>query len=96
MKIVTVNIPESYLDLIKKLVGENGLYPSRSELVRVAVHKFLIRQLKLAKNLLEKKAIKAELVDDNFVLIPFEKLNENNEKIQEFRKIRVLRKLDNS
>jgi len=55
LKVVTVNIPESFIDLIKKLVGRNGLYPSRSELVRVAVHNFLIKQLKIAKNLLEKR-----------------------------------------
>jgi len=37
MKIVTVNVPESYIDAINKLIGRDGLYPSRSELIRCAV-----------------------------------------------------------
>ncbi|MFX0029598.1 MAG: ribbon-helix-helix domain-containing protein, partial [Candidatus Hermodarchaeota archaeon] len=37
MKIVTVNIPETYLESIERLIGEDGLYPSRSELIRCAV-----------------------------------------------------------
>jgi Arc/MetJ-type ribon-helix-helix transcriptional regulator len=51
MKIVTVNVPQEYLHAIEKLTGENGLYPSRSELVRVAVRDFLIRELSLAKTM---------------------------------------------
>lgn len=50
MKIVTVNVPESYIDAIGKLIGENGLYPSRSELIRVAVREFLLKELRMAKN----------------------------------------------
>ena len=94
LKIVTVNIPESYLDLINKLIGEDGLYPSRSELVRAAVHEWLIKQLKITRNLLKKKVLNTELEDDNFVLIPFESKNENNEKVREVKRIRVLRKLN--
>lgn len=48
MKIITVNLPVSYLKMLDGLVGEQGLYPSRSELVRVAVRDFLIRELKTA------------------------------------------------
>lgn len=46
MRIITVNVPESYLKAIKQLVGNDGLYPSRSELIRVAVREFLISELK--------------------------------------------------
>lgn len=46
MKIVTVNVSEEMLDDINKLLGEDGLYPSRSELIRCAVHDFLVRELK--------------------------------------------------
>jgi Arc/MetJ-type ribon-helix-helix transcriptional regulator len=44
VKIITVNLPESTIELIKKLLDEYQLYPSRSELVRVAVREFLIRE----------------------------------------------------
>jgi len=45
-----VNVPESYLKAIKKLTGEGALYPSRSELVRMAVREFLIRELETAES----------------------------------------------
>ena len=50
MKIVTVNVPEPYINAIDKLTGNDGLYPSRSELIRVAVRDFIIKELKAAKN----------------------------------------------
>ena len=50
MRIITVNLPVSFLEAIEKLVGEHGLYPSRSELIRVAVRDFLIRELAAAKS----------------------------------------------
>jgi Arc/MetJ-type ribon-helix-helix transcriptional regulator len=49
MKIVTVNLREEMIDRIKVLTGTKGLYPSRSELLRVAVREFLIRQITAAK-----------------------------------------------
>ena len=43
MKIVTINIPDQYLDCLKVL--ENlGYYPSRSEAVREALRYFLNRE----------------------------------------------------
>lgn len=37
----TVNIPQTYLALIDKLCGENKPFPSRNDMVRVAVHEYL-------------------------------------------------------
>ena len=51
MKIITVNLPQTYLKVIDDLVGEKALYPSRSELVRVAVRDFLIKELKAAESM---------------------------------------------
>ena len=51
MRIITINVPESYLTAIKKLVGT--IYPSRSECIRVALREFLIRELEFAKKLPE-------------------------------------------
>lgn len=52
MKIITVNLPTSYLKAIDMLIGDKGLYPSRSELIRVAVREFLNAELESAKSVL--------------------------------------------
>ncbi len=95
MKIVTVNIPESYLDSIEKLVGEDGLYPSRSELIRVAVRGFLLRELKMANNLAKYKETEIEEFDDeNYVRVPVERLNEKDEPVREFKTYKIIKRLE--
>ncbi|MFX1379991.1 MAG: ribbon-helix-helix domain-containing protein [Promethearchaeota archaeon] len=95
MKIVTVNIPESYLDSIEKLVGESGLYPSRSELIRVAVRDFLLRELKMANNLAKYKEAELEEFDDeNYVRVPVERLNEKDEPVREFKTYKIIKRLE--
>ena len=95
IKIVTVNIPEEYIETIKRLVGEGGLYPSRSELIRCAVREFLIKELENAKEIIKYKEVKVEEFDDkNFVKVPVNKLNENNEPIQAFKTYKILRRLE--
>lgn len=97
MIIVTVNVPESYIIAIKKLVGNDGLYPSRSELVRVAVKDFLTKELNLAKSMEKWKintpeAPEIENFDDkNFVRIPVHSKDENDEPITEFKTYKILR-----
>lgn len=75
MKIVTVNVPESYIEAINKLIGEDGLFPSRSELIRVAVREFLLKELRMAKNMAKYNEPEFEEVfdDKNFVRVPIEK-----------------------
>jgi hypothetical protein len=51
MRIITVNLPEAYIKTLKKLVGNKAIYPSRSELIRVAVREFLIKELGTANDL---------------------------------------------
>lgn len=95
MKIVTVNIPESYLDSIEKLVGETGLYPSRSELIRVAVRDFLLRELKMANDLAKYKETEIEEFDEeNYVRVPIEKLNEKDEPVREFKTYKIIKRLE--
>ncbi|MFW9970353.1 MAG: ribbon-helix-helix domain-containing protein [Candidatus Odinarchaeota archaeon] len=95
MKIVTVNIPESYLDSIEKLVGEDGLYPSRSELIRVAVRDFLLKELKMADNLAKYKEMETEEFDDeNFVRVPIERLNDKDEPVREFKTYKIIKRLE--
>jgi len=71
MKIFTVNLPKTYLKAIELLVGNDGLYPSRSELVRVAVKDFLYKKIELIKRYEEEK--KKVKINPNFVKVPWEK-----------------------
>jgi Arc/MetJ-type ribon-helix-helix transcriptional regulator len=95
LKIVTVNIPESYLESIERLIGDNGLYPSRSELIRVAVREFLIKELRRANEMIKFKEIEVEKLDDkNFVRVPIEKMDENNEPVREFKTYKIVKRLE--
>ncbi len=97
MKIVTVNIPESFLGSIEKLVGEHGLYPSRSELIRVAVREFLIKELKMANNMVKYKETKVDNFDEeNYVRVPIERLNERDEPIRDFKTYKIVKRLEYS
>ncbi|MGQ4870575.1 MAG: ribbon-helix-helix domain-containing protein [Candidatus Thorarchaeota archaeon] len=44
MRLITVKMSELYVDGIDRLV-ELGLYPSRSEVIRVAIRDLLMREL---------------------------------------------------
>ena len=72
MKIVTVNVPEPYINAIDKLTGHDGLYPSRSELIRVAVRDFLLKELRMANNLTiyQKKSAEENFDHENYVRVP--------------------------
>jgi len=100
MKIITVNLPVQYLKMIEGLIGENGLYPSRSELIRVAVRDFLIRELESAERFtdmsdnpfIDKTVTKNEIKenDDIFVRIPTsDSKNINN---MEYKTYRIIKK----
>lgn len=96
MKIVTVNVPESYIEAIKKLVGENGLYPSRSELIRCAVRDFLLKELTLARSMSKRISSEPEhLIDDSkFVRIPIDSKDENDEPVRDFKTYKIVRRLE--
>ena len=44
MKLITVNLPEAYVNGIERLILEK-LYPNRSEAIRIAVRDLLKREL---------------------------------------------------
>lgn len=95
IKIVTVNIQERYLEPIKKLVGPNGLYPSRSELIRVAVREFLLKELVVADKMIKyKKEEIKEFDEKNYVRVPTETNDENGDPIREFKTYKIIRKLE--
>jgi len=95
MKIVTVNVPESYIGAINKLIGENGLYPSRSELIRCAVRDFLLKELKMANNMAKYNEPEIDNFDDeNFVRVPIESINEKSEPVREFKTYKIIKRLE--
>jgi antitoxin ParD1/3/4 len=53
MKLLTVHIPESYLETLDLLVSEN-IFPNRSEAIRIAIRD-LIRNEMLLKEEIEKR-----------------------------------------
>ena len=50
MKIITINLPEKYLSAIQTL-NDLGIYPSRSEAIRIALKDFLDDELKMYEDL---------------------------------------------
>jgi len=50
MKIITINLPEKYLQAIQ-ILNDMGLYPSRSEAIRTALNNFLNNELKMFNDL---------------------------------------------
>jgi Arc/MetJ-type ribon-helix-helix transcriptional regulator len=95
VKIVTVNVPEMYIDAIEKLVGVKGIYPSRSELIRCAVRDFLLKELKNANDLVKYNETEIEDFDnEKFVRVPMERMNENSEPVREFKTYKIVKKLE--
>ena len=52
MQIITINLPEKYLAAIQTL-NEYGIYPSRSEAIRIALKNFLNDELQMYEDLEE-------------------------------------------
>ena len=96
MKIVTVNVPESYIDAINKLIGENGLYPSRSELIRCAVRQFLIKELSAANKMAKIGDLSNldDFDDENFVRVPVDSLNEKKEPVLAYKTYKIVKSLN--
>lgn len=67
MKIITINLPEKYLQAIQ-ILNDMGVYPSRSEAIRIALHQFLTNELKMFK----------DLEDDSFKMLIRSKSNKNH------------------
>jgi len=50
VKIITINLPGKYLSAIQTL-NDMGIYPSRSEAIRIALRDFLAEELTMFNNL---------------------------------------------
>jgi len=51
LKIITINLPEKYLNAIQTLI-DLEIYPSRSEAIRIALGDFLESELSLREELI--------------------------------------------
>ena len=67
LKIITINLPEKYLQAIQ-ILNDMGAYPSRSEAIRIALHNFLSKELKMYN----------DLDDDSFKMLMRSKTNKKN------------------
>ncbi|MFX0073383.1 MAG: ribbon-helix-helix domain-containing protein [Candidatus Hermodarchaeota archaeon] len=67
MKIITINLPEKYLSAIQ-ILNDKGIYPSRSEAIRIALRDFLQDELKMYE----------DLEDENFELLMRSSTNKRN------------------
>lgn len=64
-KVITLNLPDKYCDALEVLVGQ-GVYPNRSEALRVALKKFLLKELELDKDFESfRKLVEGEELDEN-------------------------------
>ena len=64
MQIITINLPEKYLEAIQ-ILNDYKIYPSRSEAIRNALERFLTNELKMDK----------ELDEDNFKMLTKGRIN---------------------
>ena len=94
MKIVTINVPESYIEAMEKLTDENGLYPSRSELIRCAVRDFLIKELKRIKKMNKYREPEGFDDDEDYVRVPVERSSKQEKPTREFKTYKIVKKLE--
>ncbi|MHA1733227.1 MAG: CopG family ribbon-helix-helix protein [Promethearchaeota archaeon] len=60
MKIITINLPNAYVEALEKLTAELGIYPSRSEAIREALRLFVEKELDIAESIEKLNAIKVK------------------------------------
>ena len=87
-KVYSVNLPQEVIKAIEKLVGEDSIYASRSELIREAVRGFLNREINKLEN--TNKTEKLKIIEPpnyitGFGLVKKVKVNPNSiQTIQSF------------
>lgn len=90
MKVLTVNIPEKWLETMDALIGSEGAYPSRSEIFRAAIREFLLEELK-PKKIVDETAPPTPLPDvllinnESFVNVP---LVEGGKEYKQYKIVR--------
>ena len=97
MKIVTVNIPLKDIFRIEELVreGNNALYPSRSEFVRIAVKEQIKKKIEELELKYKRKRIGSitEINSTKTIKIPVDQLDKK-EPIRDFKTYKIIKKLE--
>ncbi|NHJ13634.1 MAG: ribbon-helix-helix protein, CopG family [Candidatus Thorarchaeota archaeon] len=62
MKVVTICLPESYVDGLDELIGQSR-YPNRSEVIRIAIRDLLVDELWGGKRQVKSMPLVAQLED---------------------------------
>lgn len=102
MKVISINLPCLYIDTIEKINNINGLFPSRSEFIRVAVHdaieKYLIFKNDIENLYFDKKYNNNNKNNDKIIEANEDEINDEYVKIQispdEYKKYKIIRKLE--
>jgi Arc/MetJ-type ribon-helix-helix transcriptional regulator len=68
MVILTINIPRKVREMLDTLVvGEDALYPSRSEIIRVALHDFLQEEFAYRDRLAQPVEVESPPMNPNLI-----------------------------
>jgi Arc/MetJ-type ribon-helix-helix transcriptional regulator len=99
MKIITVNLPSSYIEDMEPLTGNESLYPSRSELIRVAVRDFLLKNIRMAENKKQELEMrkKPQIIiskneDFEMVSIPVQLTSEISSAASQYKSYKIIKK----
>ncbi|GAB4322234.1 MAG: hypothetical protein Kow0069_26850 [Promethearchaeota archaeon] len=60
MKIITINLPDTYVEALEKLTADLGVFTSRSEAIREALLEFVDEELGHAKEIERLNALKVQ------------------------------------
>lgn len=92
LKVVTVNVTEESLEEINKMINNDKIYASRSELIRVAVRDWLKKKLNFAIDELKYASYQKKLLDpEKFVQVPHDNIDAFGQVIKEFKTYNRLR-----
>lgn len=83
MKIITINVPDEYIYYFQYLL-DMGLYPSRSEAIRVAIREFIHKEMEMGEKVIEhNNRIRQEEMNsgNKVVCIPMDRDNVKIRKI---------------
>jgi Arc/MetJ-type ribon-helix-helix transcriptional regulator len=101
MVIVTANVSSRDLEMADNLVGQTGLYTSRSELIRYALREFLLEKLEMLKKSehpqyvhMPKEQQNHQSAQKHYIRIPIEKTSEKSNPKQNFKIYKVIKKLE--
>ncbi|TXT65795.1 MAG: Ribbon-helix-helix protein, copG family [Promethearchaeota archaeon] len=86
-----------------KLVGKEGLFSSRSELIRYALREYLLKELKMLKTIEQSQFVRIPKEEapqnykckkDQYVRVPLNDTNDKYPSEKEFKTYKIIKKLE--